>query len=314
MWSFSFLRSLALMARTWPFLLLRLLLHAGMMALHVALIAAGAGIGWLAGPAVPPDFRELAMLLGAAAGFGLAALLIHRRRGRFLHAVTAGQLAAMAALLDGRALPSGWAQIGAARALVAARFPDPVALLRLEGLLRRAMDAALELLHGLTRRLIPTPLVAQLLALLRGGLRFLAGPASEVIIAQALRPSTGAPREAARQGLILYAQNIGAMMRNRLILLPPTLVLGVAAFALLLAPSAALARAMPGGWSGGGLFLALLFAWALKRALMDPFNLACMLQVFLRRMPGPAPDPRWVAHMERDSPAFREISAPGERG
>jgi hypothetical protein len=314
MWGFSFLRALGLMARTWPFLLLRLLLYAGILALHLALIAAGAGLGQIIGLLVPPDFRDMAMLLGAVAGIGLAALLIHRRRSRILHAVTAAQLAAMVALLEGRALPSGPAQMGAARTLVAARFPDPAALLQLEALLRRAMDAALELLHGLTRRLIQTPLVAQWLSLLRSSLRVLAGPASLVIIAQALRPSTGDPWGAARQGLILYAQNIGTMMRNRLVLLPLTVLLCVAVFALLLAPSAAIARAMPGGWSGGGLFLAMFFAWAIKRALLDPFNQACLLQAFLRLSPGLAPAPLWLAHMERDSPAFRELSAPGERG
>jgi hypothetical protein len=309
MWRFSFLRSLGLMARTWPLLLLRLLLHAGMVALHLVLIAAGAGLGQLLGFAVPPEFRDLAMLLGALAGSGLAALLIHHRRARILHQVTAAQLAAMDALLEGRALPSGRAQIGAAQALVAARFPDQAGLLRLETLLRRAMDAALELLHGLTRRLIPTPVVAQLLSLLRITLRFLAGPASAVILAHALRAGAAPPGVAARQGLILYAQNIGAMMRNRLVLLPLTVLFVVAAFALLLAPSAALARAMPGGWSGGGLFLALFFAWALKRALLDPFNLACLLQAFRRRVVGQDPDPGWEVRMARDSPEFRELSA-----
>lgn len=312
--SFSFFRSLGLMARTWPFLLLRLLLHAGIVALHLALIAAGAGLGQILGKALVPEFQELAMLLTAVAGSGLAALLIHRRRGRMLHELTAAQLAAMVTLLEGGTLPAGRAQVEAARALVAARFPDPAALLRLEGLLRRAMEVALELLHGLTRRLIQAPVVAQLLVLLRATLRFLAGPASLVIIAQALRASASDPWTAARQGLILYAQNIGAMMRNRLVLLPLTVVICVATFALLLAPSAVLARAMPGGWSGGGLFLAMFFAWAVKRALMDPFNRACLLQVFLRRTDGQAPDPGWVARMERDSPEFRELAGRPEGG
>ncbi|WPB85485.1 hypothetical protein [Sediminicoccus rosea] len=314
MWRFSFFRSLGLMARTWPFLLLQVLLHAGIVALHLALITAGAGLGQILGLVFDPQFLDVAMMLGGAAGAGLAALLIHQRRARILHELTAAHLAAMVTLLEGGTLPAGRAQIGAARALVAARFPDPAALLRLEGLLRRAMDAALELLHGLTRRLIQTTLVSQLLVLLRATLRFLAGPASLVIIAQALRPSTGEPWAAARQGLILYAQNIGAMMRNRLVLLPPTVLLVVGSFALLLAPSVAIARAMPGDWSGGGLFLAMFLAWAVKRALMDPFNRACLLQVFLRHPAGPAPDALWLAHMERDSPAFRELSAPREKG
>lgn len=311
MWDFSLLRTFGLVARTWPFLLLRLLVFTGISAACVALSGLGAGIGWAVGTLFALEL-ELTTFLAGATGFALTFLLLHARRAEMLFHVQAAHIAAMTALLDGQALPTGRAQIRHATALVQARFGSPALLLQLDELLRGARDAMLELLHGLSRRLIRTPVVQELLRILNFTLRRLSGWADEVILAHALRRTALKPWASAREGLILHAQNTGALMRNTALLMVPGALLTLGLYILMLFPGVAVARALPGGWGGGGLFFALVFAWAARAALITPLSLACMLQVFRRRTAGQSPDPRWEAQLTAASAPFRELTARAE--
>ncbi|WP_431303914.1 hypothetical protein [Sediminicoccus sp. BL-A-41-H5] len=308
MWDFSLPRALGLVALTWPFLMLRLLVFAGICAACVALSGLGAGIGWGIGTLFALEL-ELTTFLGGAAGFGLTFLLLHARRPEMLFHVKAAHIAAMTALLDGQALPGGRAQIAHATALVQARFTSPALLLALDDLLRGALEAMRELLHGLSRRLIKTPVVQELLRILNFTLRRLSGWADEVILGHALSRTDINPWAATREGLLLHAQNTGALMRNTVLLMVPSFLLALALYVLMLFPAVPVARALPGGWGGGGLFFALVFAWAGKSVLIDPVSIACMLQAFRRRAEGQAPDPQWESHLAAASGPFRELTA-----
>jgi hypothetical protein len=78
-------------------------------------------------------------------------------------------------------------------------------------------------------------------------------------------------------------------------------------FLVMLAPAAAVVWLIPGAWSAGGLVFALVFAWAVKAALIEPFAIACMLQVFFKVTKGQTPDPEWEARLSKVSDKFRSM-------
>ena len=106
------------------------------------------------------------------------------------------------------------------------------------------------------------------------------------------------PWASAREAQVLYGQNARPMLANAAWL---TLIVWV------LAPAAAAVWLIPGSWSAGGLVFALVFAWAVKVALIEPFAIACMLQVFFKVTEGQTPDPEWEAKLTRASDKFRTL-------
>ena len=69
----------------------------------------------------------------------------------------------------------------------------------------------------------------------------------------------------------------------------------------------------------GGFVFAILFAWAVKVALIEPFAIACLLQAFHKITEGQTPNPEWAAKLETASDKFRTLgeralaSVPGRR-
>ena len=49
---------------------------------------------------------------------------------------------------------------------------------------------------------------------------------------------------------------------------------------------------------------ALLFTWSLKAALLEPFAIACLMQVYFRAIEGQAPDPEWEERLAQLSRKF----------
>ena len=95
--------------------------------------------------------------------------------------------------------------------------------------------------------------------------------------------------------------------------------LAVAVFAFMLAPAAALVWLLPGDAAAGMYVFALIFAWAVKAALIEPFALACLLQAFFALTEGQEPKPEWRGRLTQLSDKFRRLGeqavgwAPGGR-
>jgi hypothetical protein len=87
-----------------------------------------------------------------------------------------------------------------------------------------------------------------------------------------------------------------------------TWALAVLVFLAMLAPAAAVVWLLPGEAAGGAFVFALIFAWAVKAALIEPFAVACMLQVFFKVTEGQLPNPEWAGRLTRASDKFRELA------
>jgi hypothetical protein len=141
----------------------------------------------------------------------------------------------------------------------------------------------------------------------RAYLRLAVGLVDEVILAHAIRTKAENPWDSAREALVLYGQNARPMLVNAAWLTAIVYGLSFVVFLLMLAPAAAVVWLIPGAWSAGGLVFALVFAWAVKAALIEPFAIACMLQVYFKVTKGQTPDPEWEARLSKVSDKFRSM-------
>jgi hypothetical protein len=142
---------------------------------------------------------------------------------------------------------------------------------------------------------------------IRAFLRVAIGLVDEVILAYLIRTRATNPWQSAQTALVLYAQNYKVMLKNAAWLTVIMYVLAFVVFLVMLAPAAALVWFLPGAWSAGGFIFALIFAWAVKAALIEPFAIASMMDVYFRVIEGQTPDPQWDARLTEVSKKFRDL-------
>jgi hypothetical protein len=306
MWDFSISRSLGLMLRTAPFLAFRIAVYFGITAALIVVTGTGAGIGYGVGLMGDADFQTSSTFWGGAAGFGLTAGVIFFLRDYVLYIVKAGHIAVMVELLDGRAVPGGQGQIAYARQIVTDRFGQASALFALDQLIKGVINVVTGLLEGLLS-ILPIPGLDRVMGVVRAYLRLAVGLVDEVILAHAIRTRSDNAWEAAHDGLVLYAQNARPMLVNAAWLTLITWVLALGVFLLMLGPAAAVVWLLPGEGTGGMFVFAVVFAWAVKVAVIEPFALACMLQVFFKVIEGQEPMPEWKGRLAHASDRFRKL-------
>ena len=306
MYDFSIRRSFGLLIQTMPFVLLRIGVYFGAALAYVLVTGLGAGLGWGIGALGTDGFRAGATFWGGAIGLGVVALVMYWLREYILYIVKAGHIAVLVELIDNRPLPEGRGQIEHAQTIVRARFAEASVLFAIDQLIKGVLRAITGLIRGVFT-VLPIPGVRQLVTIVRAFLRIAVGFIDEVILAYAIRTRATDPWASARTALVLYGQNYKPMLRNAAWI--TVFVYGTAAilFFVMLAPAALLANAAPGGWSAGGVIFAIILAWAVKAAVLEPLAVACLMQAYFRTIEGQTADPEWEARLEQMSGKFREL-------
>lgn len=307
MWDFSISRALGLMLQTLPFVLLRMAVYFGAALAYVLVTGTGAGIGWGIGGFGDSGFQASATLWGGVIGFGLMAAVMYLAREYILYIVKAGHIAVLIKLLDGERMPEGRSQIGYARREVRSRFAQASVLFGVDQLVKGVLRAITGLVRGIVT-LLPIPGARQVVMILHAFLRIAVGLIDEVILAYAIRTKSDNAWDSARTGLVLYAQNYKPMLKNAAWLALIVYGLAFVVFLVMLAPAALVVYLIPGAWSAGGIVFALIFAWAVKAALLEPFAIACMMEVYFRTITGQVPDPGWEAKLESLSSKFSRLA------
>lgn len=309
MWDFSIGTALGLVARTAPFVVFRIIVYFGISAAFVVAIGTGAGVGYGIGFFGDDDFRVSATGYGALAGFGLTAGVIFFLRDYILYIVKAGHIAVMVELLEGREIPGGRGQIDYARSIVTERFGQASALFALDQLIKGVVRAITGLVEGVMA-FLPIPGLDRVMGIVRAYLRLAVGLVDEVILAHALRTRSDNAWKSAQEALVLYAQNARPMLVNAAWLTLFAWLVAFVIFLVMLVPAAGVVYLMPGNATAGMLVFAVIFAWAVKAAVIEPFALACLLQVYFKEIEGEVPNPQWEARLESASAKFRKM---GER-
>ncbi|NCO85977.1 MAG: hypothetical protein GW886_05025 [Rhodobacterales bacterium] len=306
MWDFSIATGFSLMRRTAPYVLFRMVVYFGIAVAYVLVSGTGAGIGYGIGGFGDEDFRISSTMWGGIIGFGATAGVIYLLREYLLYVVKAGHIAVMVELLDGRALPDGQGQIAYGRRIVTERFKEASVLFGVDQLVKGVINAITGLVQGILG-LLPIPGLDKIMGILRAYLKLAVGLIDEVILAHGIRHRAENPWASAKEALVLYGQNAGPMLRNAAWLTAITYGLSFLVFLVMLAPAAAVVYLIPGAWSAGGVVFALLFAWAVKAALIEPFAIACLLQAFFKVTDGQTPNPEWERKIDGVSGKFRTL-------
>ena len=307
MWDFDIGRTLAVMARTWPFIMLRLAVYFGITMGYIVATGAGAGVGYGVGHIVAdPDGPLTFAFWGGILGFGFVALLLYWLREYILYILKAGHIAAMVLLIDGRDLPEGQGQIAYARRIVSERFVEANALFVLDQLVKGAIRAITGLLGGVAA-FLPIPGLQGIVGFINTVIRMSLTYVDEIILGYNIRVNSETPFETARQGVVLYAQNGTTMVKNAVWLSVFMWLIAIVIFFFMLAPAAAVLYAMPGQFAGWSFVFAIVFAWALKAALLEPFAIAALMAVYFRAIEAQTPNADWDRRLTDASKHFREL-------
>ena len=306
MWDFSVGRALGLMLKTLPFVLLRMAVYFGAALAYVLVTGAGAGIGWGIGGFGDSGFQASATIWGGVIGFGLVGAVMYLAREYVLYIVKAGHIAVLVKLLDGEQMPEGRSQVAYARQEVTKRFAQASVLFGVDQLVKGVLRAITGLVRGIMS-ILPIPGAKQFVSIIHAFLRIAVGFIDEVILAYAIRTKSDNAWASAQTGLVLYAQNYKPMLKNAAWLALIVYGLSFVVFLVMLAPAALAVYLIPGAWSAGGIVFALVFAWAVKAALLEPFAITCMMEVYFRTIAGQAPDPAWEAKLDSLSAKFTKL-------
>lgn len=306
MWDFSIGRTLGIMARTWPFIALRLVVYFLITLAYVFAVGAGAGLGWGVGHIFADGGPEGTAFYGSIAGFGFVSLALYWMREYILYIVKAGHIAVMVHLIDGRDVPGGQGQIAYARQVVTERFAEANVLFVMDQLVKGAIRAVTGIIGGIAA-FLPIPGLQGLVGFINTVIRLSLTYVDEIILGRNIRMNSQNAFETARQGVVLYAQNAKTMVKNAIWLAIIMWVLTIIVFIFMIAPAGALLYFVP-SQSGGWVFVfAIVLAWAVKAALIEPFAIAALMQVYFKVIEGQVPNPDWDQRLDGASKHFREL-------
>lgn len=293
-----------LLSKTLPFLIFRFLIYFGIAMGFIIITAIGGTLGY--GIGMIADEAAGGGLIGGLVGFAVASAILYFIREYLLYMVKAGHIAVLVELMDGKELPEGKGQIEYAQAKVKERFVESNVLFGVDLLIKAVIRAFNRVFFNLSR-LIPIPgseKVAKAVgSIIRVSLTFL----DEVILAYLMKTRATNPWESSRTALILYAQNYTAFLKNAVWI--AFLIWGctLLVFLLVLAPVWALVAVFPGAAGPLPLILALVLAWGIKQAIIEPIGMTALMQVFFKVTEGQEPNPEWEAKLENVSGKFREL-------
>ena len=306
MWDFEVGRSLKLMVKTLPFVLFRLVVYFGVALGYILATGMGAGAGWGIGGFGDEGFRAASIFWGGVIGFGAVAVVMYFLREYLLYIVKAGHIAVLVELLDDKPIPDGKGQIEYGRNVVQERFAQASVLFGVDQLIKGVLKAIVGLARGVFT-LLPIPGAKSLLRVLEAFLRIAVGFIDEVILAYCIKTRSTNAWASSREALVLYGQNYKLMLKNAAWLTLIVYGLSFLVFLVMLAPAGLFAYLVPGGWSATGMLIAVLFAWSTKVALIEPFAVTCMMQVYFKTIEGQVPDPEWETKLDGMSAKFRKL-------
>jgi hypothetical protein len=309
MWDFSFGKSVGMILRTLPFIVLRLVVYVGIAVAYIFAVGIGAFIGFALGHLwSDPDAPMGGAFWGGLIGFGITSALLYLAREYLLYLVKAAHIAVLVEVMDGHSVPSDQTQIGYGATFVRAHFAEASILFGVDQIIKAVLRALFGIVNFFTM-FLPIPGLQNLVRLAESVIRMSLTYVDEVILAYLIRTRTANPWQTAEDGLILYAQNYKHFLKNALWLWLLMWLVTILIFAVLLGPVGALVWLFPGHNAGLWAFvLALVFAVALKKAVLEPLAIASLMQVFFKIIEGQRPDPEWSARLSQASGKFRELA------
>ncbi|MFN4264022.1 MAG: hypothetical protein ACK4IT_10550 [Thioalkalivibrionaceae bacterium] len=301
---FSITRTLGLLRRTLPFILLRLVIFFSITLAYIIATGGGAGIGYLLDRSSenPAGWT----FWGGLTGFGLVSGVIYFLREYLLYLVKAGHIAVLVHLMNDRPIPDGRGQISYATTEVKNRFVESSVLFAIDQLIKGVLKVINGLLMGIAT-LLPVPALQAIMKFVTTVINLSLTYVDEVILAHNIHTQSTNPWHSSREALVLYAQNYKTMLKNALFLAFIVWGLTAVIFLVVMLPAIGALGLFPGSASVWAFVISLVAAIALKAALVDPFAMAALIQVYFKVTEGQTPNPQWTARLDGASQQFRKM-------
>lgn len=293
-----------LLTRTAPFLVFRFLIYFAITLAYVLITGIGAGIGYGIGSI--GGSPETGGLWGGISGFTITGIVMYFLREYLLYMVKAGHIAVLVELMEGKELPGGRGQIDYAQSIVRERFAESSVLFALDQLIKGVLKAFNRVFFTIAN-FIPIPGIQGIAKFINTVVNLSLTYLDEVILAHNMRTRSDNPWAGGRTALILYAQNYKAFLKNAFWLAFIVWGLTFLVFLIILAPVAGLVGLFPGSAGPLTLVIALVFAWGVKQAVIEPIGMTALMQVFFKVTAGQQPNPEWEAKLENVSKKFGEM-------
>ena len=307
MWDFEIGKTFGLLAKTYPFILLRMIIFFGITIAYIAATGGGGLIGYGVGHVFSdPDGQGTFAFWGAILGFGAVSVAVYWIREYVLYVVKAGHIAVLVHLIEGREIPGGKGQIEYAKQVVTERFAETNVLFAMDQLIKGVIRTITGLFGGIAA-IIPIPGLDGLVKFANSVIRMTLTYVDEIILGYNIKTNTDNPWENAQRGIVLYAQNGKTLLKNAIWLSVFMWIISIFVFLFMLAPAGALLYYYPGQMGGWAFVLAIVFAWAFKAALLEPFAIAALMAVYFKVIEGQSPDPLWMARLNEASNKFRDM-------
>ncbi len=295
---------MGLIGQTAPFLVFRFLIYFGITIGFVLITGAGAGIGY--GMGMIAKSAPAGGMWGGIIGFGIADAIMFFIREYLLYIVKAGHIAVLVELTHGNRIPAGKEQIDFARSKVKERFVESSVLFGLDQLIKGILRAFNRVFFSIAN-LLPIPGAGGIVSFLNTIINLSLTYLDEVILAYLLKTKTENPWKSSQTALILYAQNYKAFLKNAVWLALFIWALTFLVFLIILGPVALLVGLFPGTAGPLTLIMALVFAWGIKQAVIEPIGMTALMVVFFKVTAGQVPDPEWEVKLDKVSGKFREL-------
>jgi len=305
MWDFSIGRTIGILARTMPFIVMRMVIYFVITLAFILATGTGAGIGYGVGSL--SDSPESFAIWGGIFGMGFVGVAVYWAREWLLYMVKAAHIAVIVKLIDGEALPDGKGQVAYGREIVTARFGEANVLFALDQLIKGVIAAITGLIGGIAA-FLPIPGLDGIARFANTVIRLSLTYVDEIILGYNIRTNSDNAWESSRRGLVLYAQNGMKMVKNAVWLSAFLWILSILVFVLALAPAAAILYVFPGEIAGLSFVVAIVFAWAFKAAVLEPFAITALMAVYFDTIRGQVPDPEWDAKLTGASEKFRSLT------
>lgn len=312
MWDFDIGRTFGILMKTLPFIIFRMLIYMGVAFGYLLVTGIGAGIGYMLTSFA--DEPGAGAFIGGAIGFAVVTGIMYWLREYILYLVKAGHIAVMVELLDGKTdLPGGKGQIDYAQSKVRERFVEASLLFGLDQLLKgvlRGINGALSSIGSF----LPIPGLQGIMGIVSKIITLSLTYTDELIIAYNFRVRSDNAWATSKDAVILYAQNYKSMLKNAFFLMLGIWAITFVIFLVVLLPVGALFSLFPGNVSFWGFVVAVVFAWCFKAALIEPFAVAAMMQVYFKAIEGQDPNAEWDEKLSKLSGKFRKLKKKAEEG
>ncbi len=297
---------LSLMARTMPFLIFRFLIYFAITLAYILMTGIGAGIGYGIGMVggEPGAFS----FFGGLVGFGIMSVVAYLLREYLLYMVKAGHIAVLVELMEGKEIPGGRGQIDYAQSVVRERFAQSSVLFAVDQIIKVILRAFNRVFFSIAN-FIPIPGIQGIAKFINTVINLSLTYLDEVILAYLMRTRASNPWGASRTALVLYAQNYKAFLKNAFFLAFFIWGLTFLVFFLILGPMILVVNFIPAVAGPLALITALVFAWGVKQAVIEPIGMTALMQVFFKVTEGQQPNPEWEHKLDGVSKKFGELKA-----